>query len=376
MQNALAPPPWRRILLAAGVVLLIVALAWFATRIPRTITVFVIAAFIASAVHPIVRVLERNHMQRVWAIASVYTLLILLIVISLVIILPVTFEQMQALAQNVPSYLESAQRWVLHMQDVLRGRFPGVNLPPQLTNMRVVSSQKLELFLGAALASLGTFALNLATGAFILLSSIILSFFFLLNHRQLAESFANLFPAAKRDTARALTIEAVGVFGGFIAGQAIVSAITGIAIAFFTAIFGFKFALLLGLVSAIAYAIPIVGMLVAHVLGLVVAAPQGPFIVIVVQVVLFVVARISDNVLVPKIMGSSVGVSPIAVMFAVFAGGELFGLPGLILGIPAAALFKLLWRYFVEPWLHGTVIEVPSAAAPLPPPELPPVAKV
>jgi predicted PurR-regulated permease PerM len=50
-------------------------------------------------------------------------------------------------------------------------------------------------------------------------------------------------------------------------------------------------------------------------------------------------------------MGQSVGVSPIGVMFAVFAGGELFGIPGLLLGIPAAALIKILWRYFVTPWL-------------------------
>jgi predicted PurR-regulated permease PerM len=66
---------------------------------------------------------------------------------------------------------------------------------------------------------------------------------------------------------------------------------------------------------------------------------------------MFLIARVSDNVLVPKIMGQSVGVSPIGVMFAVFAGGELFGIPGLLLGIPAAALVKILWRYFVAPWL-------------------------
>jgi len=48
-----------------------------------------------------------------------------------------------------------------------------------------------------------------------------------------------------------------------------------------------------------------------------------------------------------------VGVSPIASLFAVFAGGELLGIPGLILGIPAAALIKILWRYFVAPWISA-----------------------
>jgi predicted PurR-regulated permease PerM len=87
-------------------------------------------------------------------------------------------------------------------------------------------------------------------------------------------------------------------------------------------------------------------MLVAHAIGLVLAAPQGLQTVIWVQVIVFTIGRISDNLLVPKVMSDSVGVSPIVVMFAVFAGGELFGLPGLLLGIPVAALGKVAWRFF------------------------------
>jgi len=125
-----------------------------------------------------------------------------------------------------------------------------------------------------------------------------------------------------------------------------------------TAVFGFKFALLLGILSAIGYAIPIIGMLVVQLIALMLSAPQGVFMVIAVQAIVFGIARISDNVLVPKIMGGTVGVSPITVMFAVFAGGELFGLPGLILGIPAAAIARLFWRYFLGPWLHGQIDSV------------------
>jgi predicted PurR-regulated permease PerM len=122
-----------------------------------------------------------------------------------------------------------------------------------------------------------------------------------------------------------------------------------------TALLGFKFSVIIGVVSAIAYAVPILGMLIAQVLALPLSAPQGLYMVVWVQVIMFGMARISDNVLVPKIMGNSVGVSPIGAMFAVFAGGELFGIPGLILGIPAAALIKILWRYFGEPWFHAAI---------------------
>ena len=163
-----------------------------------------------------------------------------------------------------------------------------------------------------------------------------------------------------------LASQATHMFGSYISGQIIVCTITGVLIAGITAILGFKFALLFGLVSAVSYAIPIVGMIVAHLLGLVLAAPQGPYMIVYVEVVTFTIARISDNILVPRIMGESIGVSPIGVMFAVFAGGELFGLPGLILGIPAAALIKLIWGYFIGPWLHAQ-IEFADLATPPPP---------
>jgi predicted PurR-regulated permease PerM len=76
-----------------------------------------------------------------------------------------------------------------------------------------------------------------------------------------------------------------------------------------------------------------------------------------------VISRVADNILVPRIMSQSLGVSPIAVMFAVFAGGELFGLPGLILGIPAAALLRVLFAYFVQPYVVRMQGETDTAAA-------------
>jgi predicted PurR-regulated permease PerM len=362
VQNALGPIDWRRILQALGFVALAIAALVFAAHIPRTITIFVIGAFIASAAHPIVALLERRRIGRPFAIAIVYLVLISIAALCAFLIIPLTFVQAQALVNNLPTYLQGFQEWLLGVQGAIQRHFPSVNLPAQLLNVKQIGSDRLAGMFNAGLSSIASIALNIATAAFITVSSLILSIFFLLNHRRLGEGFAAMFPAKRHDEARMLATEIVQIFGGYIAGQVIVSAITGVVIAILTAIFGFKFALFLGLISAIGYAIPIVGMIAVQIIGLAIAAPQGLGMVITVEVILFVIPRFSDNVLVPKIMGSSVGVSPIGVMFAVFAGGELFGLPGLILGIPAAALVKLLWRYFAVPWLRGGVeIEKPGS---------------
>ena len=350
---------------AALVVALVIAL-WFAAKIPKTIAVFVVAAFLASAVHPIVVLLEKRRIARPWAITIVYAVLILLTVVVLLVVVPLTAVQVQALVNNVPGYLQTAQSWAVDAQETLRARFPELKVAQAPVNISQLGGARIAELLTLTVASIGTLALNLATGLFVAFSAIILSFFFLLNYQSLADGFAGFFPPSKRLTARKLSSEAVGVFGGYIAGQVIVSGITGLLIAGLTAIVGFKYALLIGLLAAIGYAIPIIGMLIVQVIALVVAAPQGLFIIIATQVIIFAVARVSDSVLVPKIMGGAVGVSPITVMFAVFAGGELFGLPGLLLGIPAAAVARLLWRYFLGPWLHGqidSVDETPTVVA-------------
>ena len=348
--------------MAAAAIVAIAAALWFATRIPKTIAVFVVAAFLASGVHPIVNRLVTRKIPRVWAIAIVYAALVLLTVLVLLVVVPLTVEQIQALVNNVPSYLGSAQSWAQQTQSALNARFPELHLPAEPVNIQQLGGARIAELLTLTVASLGTVALDVATGLFIAFSAIVLSFFFLLNYQSLADGFAGFFPPSKRATARQLSAEAVGVFGGYISGQVIVSGITGVLIAALCAIAGFKYALLIGLLSAIGYAIPIIGMLVVQVLALIVAAPQGAFEIIATQVIIFGVARISDNILVPKIMGGAVGVSPITVMFAVFAGGELFGLPGLILGIPAAAVARLLWRYFLGPWLHGQIDAVDRTA--------------
>jgi predicted PurR-regulated permease PerM len=343
---------WRRVgWIAAGICVALAAL-WLAAHIPRTIAIFTIAAFIAFGVGPVANRLE-HRMPKPLAITVVFVALLLIIAIGLVIVVPLTVSQMQLLAVNLPGYATTAQTWMAGMEASLNQHFPQLHLPSQGLNVTAIGGAKMSGIVSGVLASIGAIALNTATGFFVAFSAIILSFFFLLNDAQIGEWFAGMFPPSKRETARKLAAEVTQVFGSYISGQIIVSTITGIVIAVASAAIGFKFSLILGIISGVAYAVPIIGMLIAEIVAVPMCLPQGIWMVVWVQVIMFGMARISDNVLVPKIMGESVGVSPIGAMFAIFAGGELFGIPGLILGIPVAALVKILWRYFMSPWLHA-----------------------
>ena len=122
MQATLNSPQWRR-RATIGLVLLALALTalWLVAHIPRTLTVFMIAAFIAFGVHPIVEWLVRR-MPRGLAIALVYTGLLATIVILIVLVVPALLAQVTNLAGNAPTYIATLQDWIDNLQTALRAR--------------------------------------------------------------------------------------------------------------------------------------------------------------------------------------------------------------------------------------------------------------
>jgi predicted PurR-regulated permease PerM len=347
-----SPIRWRPVVRILVVLFAILIAFWLASKIPHTIALFAIAAFIAFGVQPLVVRLEHRRVPRPVAIAIVFLALTLVIVLGIAVVVPLAVEQLQVLAANLPAYATTVQSWLNAGENWIREKLPSAHIPYNMFDITQMGSEKLTAYVTTALSSIGAIVLTTATIALIGFSALILSFFFLLLDKQMGEGFASMFPERRRATAHKLASEIAHLFGSYISGQVIVCLITGVVIAIATSLVGFRFSVTIGIIAGIAYAIPIFGMLIAQAIALVLCAPQGIGVVLWVQAIMFTVARISDNILVPKIMGDSVGVSPVGVMFAVFAGGELFGLPGLLLGIPAAALIKILWRYFGATIMH------------------------
>lgn len=340
----------RRLGFAAGVLAVAVVLTIIAVRIPRTLSIFLIAAFIGFGVSPIVRRLDRV-MPRGAAIATVYALLLGGVVVLALVIVPVTLAQVGSLVAHTPDYMLASQLAVGRIEDFLRARL-GTHVPlPTVGDLENRVGTSVELALSGSLASIGGIVINVFNSLLVAVSALILSVFFLLRGRDVRSVILGFVPPSRREKAAELTLEIASIFGHFVAGQVALCVIVGVAVWIALAPAHFAFALLIAVVCGLGYAVPFVGMLVAQVIAALLALPQGTGMVIWVSVAIFLIARFADNVLVPKIMSDQVGVSPIGVMFAVFAGGELFGLPGFVLGIPAAAVLKVCFKYFVQPWI-------------------------
>ena len=340
----------RRTIIVIVIVLLVAGALLFAARIPHTMAIFLIAAFVAFGADPLVKRLQAR-MPRPAAIAVVYAGLLGALVLVAVVIIPISYAQIVVLVQHTPEYVAGSQSIIAHSEHTLRGVL-GDRVPlPSTRDIQAQVGGWIAGFLAGTVAQLGAIFVGVVSALLIGTSALILSVFFLLQGGEVRDGILAFLPISRRPKVGALLHELAGVFGRYVSGQALLCTIVGVLVWICLFPAHFSFALLVALLCAVAYAVPFVGMLVAQVVAAMLAAPQGTGMVIWVSVAIFVIARVADNLLVPKIMAQSVGVSPITVMFAVFAGGELFGFAGLILGIPAAALIKVLFGYFVQPYV-------------------------
>ncbi len=349
-------PAARRIVAIVVILLLLIAAGFVAVRIPRTLSVFLIAAFIAFGAAPLVGRLER-WMPRAAGIAVVYLGLVGALVVLALVIVPITYAQLIVLVGHTSDYVIAAQDGVAHLEAFVRSRLGDRVALPTFGQMQVEVGEQVGTMFSVTLASIGTILVGTVNAFLVGASALILSVFLLSRGRAVRGGVLALLPPSRRAQTNKLLVEVASIFGHFVAGQLALCAIVGALVWAALGPSHFAFALLVAVVCGLGYAVPFFGMIVAQVIAAVLAIPQGATMVIYVTVAIFVIARVADSVLVPKIMGDAVGVSPIGVMFAVFAGGELFGLWGLILGIPAAALVRVLFTYFVLPWIlrsqHG-----------------------
>jgi predicted PurR-regulated permease PerM len=160
-----------------------------------------------------------------------------------------------------------------------------------------------------------------------------------------------LLPRQHADTIRRLSHEVNDALAGFIRGQGTVCLVLGLFYAISLSIVGLNFGLLIGLTAGLISFIPFVGSIVGFVLSVGVAIVQfwPEWIWIVAVAGIFAAGQfLEGNILQPRLVGSSIGVHPVWLMFALFAFGSLFGFVGVLLAVPVTAAIGVLVRFAVE----------------------------
>lgn len=331
-------------------VLAALAVGWVIWLLGPILTPFVLALALAWLGDPLVDRIEATGRSRNTGVVLVFVAMILLITAALLILVPMIERQIATLVAAIPQ----AQQWLMQTG------IPWFEQKTGLEVMQWMDPDRLIEWVRSHWQQAGGFAktffgyvsrsgFTMVTWVVNILLLPILAFYFLRDWDTLVERVASMIPRNHIGTITKLARESDEVLGAFIRGQFLVMIALGVVYAAGLSLVGLKLGLLIGLVAGLISFIPYLGATTGIVMAIAAALVQAQGfdlkLLILVGVVFTVGQLLESYVLTPRIVGDKIGLHPVAVIFAVMAGGQLFGFLGMLLALPVAAVSNVLLRY-------------------------------
>lgn len=337
--------PWAAA--ALGILLFLWALA-------PVLTPFVLGAGLAYLGNPVVDALERRRLGRTAAVSIVFVVLSLAGLVLALLIVPLVYQQAVVLLRKLPEAL-------LWVQDVALPTL-GISLPEgvaldaeglkALIGQHWAKAGDWAAVIGSRLAGSGTALLALAAS---LLMVPIVTFYLLRDWPRLLAWINAMIPPRHRPTVAGLAREADGVLSAFIRGQLSVMAALAVFYSLGLSLAGLDLALVIGVGAGLISFVPYLGTVVGVAAALLAMFLQtGEWLPLIWVALVFGIGQILEGaVLTPVLVGDRIGLHPVTVIFAVLAGGQLFGFVGVLLALPTAAVLAVLLRHGKARWLQS-----------------------
>jgi predicted PurR-regulated permease PerM len=304
------------------------------------LVLIVVSFFLAVGLDPLVRVLTRRGLRRGIAVAIVALGLLGALAIFVVSLVPVVSDQIQALIDNVPEWIDEARRnKTLLDLDEKYDIFDRVE-------STLTSSDLANQAFGGALG-VGAFVVNALFNAFVIF---ILTLYFLVSLPMIRNSFLQLAPESRRERVAHLTDAVLDQTGGYVIGAVGIATCAAISTAIFLTIAGLgDYAIALALVVGLLDFIPLIGATIGAVIVSIIGFATSLGIGIACIIFFLVYQQIENYLVYPRIMSRSMSVPAVVTIVAALLGGSLLGVPGALLAIPVAAAVLFLIREVVIP---------------------------
>jgi predicted PurR-regulated permease PerM len=327
---------------------------------------FVAGMVLAYFLDPVADRLQRWGLSRVMATILILVAFILVFALALMLVIPLLAQQLSEFISWLPDYLSRLQALVTNIDpDWIERRF-GVKAADLRQGLNSLLSSGVG-FVTAIFTSIWSSGVALFNIASLFVVTPVVAFYMLLDWDRMVAKVDSWVPRDHVQTVREIATDINAATAGFLRGQGTLCLVLGVMYAIGLTITGLKFGVLIGLFAGLISFIPYFGSL----LGLVVALGVGfvqfwPDWIMIAAVagVFFVGQFIEGNILQPRLVGKSVGLHPVWLMFALFAFGALFGFVGLLIAVPASAAIGVLVRYAISRYLdspmyvgHSTEIE-------------------
>ena len=328
------------------------------------LTPFVASALLAYVGDPAVDRLQGWKIPRTPAVLIVFLVTLLTLALLVLLIVPLAVAQVNALVDRLPAYAQ----WL------------EANVLPRLTALMdsedLTSDVGISAFIAENASVAGSWGAHvfgsvsrsgslLLSGLLSLLLVPVLTFYLLRDWDHVVAAIGRLIPPDRQPAAFELARESDAVLGGFLRGQLLV--MTGLAIIYSggLAILGLDFAFAIGVLSGVVSFVPYLGFIIGIGLaGLSALVEGGSLLLLAGVVAVFAIGQLVEGMfLTPRLVGSRIGLHPVVVIFAVLAGGQLFGFFGILLALPAAAVLSVMIRFTYVRLFPETQSPQPAADA-------------
>lgn len=303
---------------------------------------FLIAVFISYFLHPIVEKLHKSGLPRPISILIIYLLFLGGIGFCIYKGLPVFINQVKDLSENIPEVTASYHKWIDEIHDQT------IDLPAEL-HQRIETfilniEEEITNFLERMLMSfryLFDYLLILAVIPFLV-------FYMLKDYDQMKKAMWYLTPKKWRQEGKQFLHDVDKSLGSYIRGQLLVCFIIALLASSALWVFQIKYPLILGLIIGATNVIPYFGPIIGAIPAVMIAATISVQKVFIVIGIVFLLQFIEGNILGPLIVGKSLHMHPIVIIFTLLAGGEIGGVLGLILAVPTVAILKVTLLHVIH----------------------------
>ena len=324
---------------------------WLFYLLAPVLTPFIAAGLLAYIGDPLADRLQKFRLPRTVAVVSVFLLTFLFLGLLILLVGPLIKQQISALFAALPSIVSQIEQvWMPTVANFLGLEIgENVGLGAFLSEYKDMAGS----WGGTLLVSVTSTGSMVAAAVLSLFLIPILTFYLLRDWDRLIAHFGALVPDSQRDTVFELARETDEVLGAFLRGQLLVMFALSVIYSLGLTLVGLKFAIAIGVVAGLVSFVPYLGFVFGiGIASLTVALEPNPLWHLVGVIATFTIAQmIEGTVLTPKLVGGRIGLHPVMVIFAIAAGGQLFGFFGILLALPAAAVLSVLIRFAYHRYL-------------------------
>ena len=308
----------------------------------------ILAGILYYLMNPTVDYLERKGIKRIYSIFGLFVLVVGLIVWGVVVIIPKIQEQSMSFADNLPGYLTIIENKVNEiLSDPI---FSQVQDQIEASNEKLISSLTdiVQNLSRSTIQNLGSFFGAVATIVLAVITMPFILFYLLKDGRKLAPYFVKFLPTKMRQPSLIVLKEMNDQVSSYIRGQLTVAFAVAVMFMIGFSIIGLDYAITLGIAAGFLNLIPYLGSFLAMIPAVFLGIVGGPVLLIQVLIVFVIEQTIEGRLISPLVLGNELSIHPVTILLVLLTSGKLFGLVGVILGIPVYAAAKVIITHVFE----------------------------